>query len=70
MHSRPHRPTHLPACLPRSPGDFFVDQALLDAPSIFEDLGFTPGENNLLADSCVNFNFFIDDTAEIMGTQV
>eukprot|EP00752_Nemacystus_decipiens_P008408 g7518.t1 len=43
--------------------------ALVDAPSIFEELGFTPGENSLLADSCVDFNFVVDDTAEIMGTQ-
>lgn len=43
----------------------------MDEPSIFEDLGFTPGEgeDGLLAESCIAINFFVDDTAEIMGTQ-
>ncbi|CAM9756137.1 unnamed protein product [Scytosiphon promiscuus] len=45
--------------------------ALVDEPSIFEDLGFTPGEgeDGLLADSCIQFDFVVDDAAEIMGTQ-
>ncbi|CAN0082397.1 unnamed protein product [Ectocarpus sp. 6 AP-2014] len=43
--------------------------ALVDDESIFTDLGFTPGEGSLLADSCIQFNFFVDDAAEIMGTQ-
>lgn len=64
-----HRDAHHHAHLCLS-ARFFANQALVDEPSIFEDLGFTAGENSLLADSCVKFNFFIDDTAEIMGTQV
>ncbi|CAN0244602.1 unnamed protein product [Scytosiphon promiscuus] len=46
-------------------------RALVDEPSIFEDLGFTPGEGDdgLLAESCIQFDFFVDSTAEIMGTQ-
>ncbi|CAM9813602.1 unnamed protein product [Ectocarpus sp. 4 AP-2014] len=43
--------------------------ALVDDESIFTDLGFTPGEGSLLADSCIQANFFVDDAAEIMETQ-
>ncbi|CAM9982631.1 unnamed protein product, partial [Ectocarpus fasciculatus] len=43
--------------------------ALVDDESIFSDLGFTPGEGSLLADSCIQINFFVDSAAEIMGTQ-
>ncbi|CAM9971094.1 unnamed protein product [Scytosiphon promiscuus] len=45
--------------------------ALVDEPSIFEDLGFTPGEGDdgLLAESCIQLDFVIDEMAEIMGTQ-
>lgn len=71
--SRPHPTTTLyaPPLLTRA-GAFPCKnhQALVDAPSIFEDLGFTRGENSLLGDRCIDINFFIDDTAEIMGTQV
>ncbi|CAM9737497.1 unnamed protein product [Ectocarpus sp. 4 AP-2014] len=43
--------------------------ALVDDESIFLDLGFTPGETSLLADTCIQYNFVVDDAAEIMGTQ-
>ncbi|CBJ32467.1 expressed unknown protein [Ectocarpus siliculosus] len=43
--------------------------ALVDDESIFLDLGFTPGEGSLLAETCIQFNFVVDDAAEIMGTQ-
>ncbi|CAM9491960.1 unnamed protein product [Ectocarpus sp. 12 AP-2014] len=43
--------------------------ALVDDESIFLDLGFTPGEGSLLADTCIQFDFVVDDAAEIMGTQ-
>ncbi|CAB1114258.1 unnamed protein product [Ectocarpus sp. CCAP 1310/34] len=44
-------------------------QALVDDESIVSDLGFTPGEGSLLAYSCIQFNLFVDDAAEIMRTQ-
>ncbi|CAM9756068.1 unnamed protein product [Scytosiphon promiscuus] len=54
-----------------TPNDLIGVQALMDEPSIFEDLGFTlgEGEEGLLAESCIQFDFFVDSTAEIMGTQ-
>ena len=45
-------------------------QHAVDKPSIFENLGFSAGDNGLILDSCVKTNFFVDFQAEIMGTQV
>lgn len=55
---------------PRAPAFSFPIKNALDNPSIFEDLGFTVGENGLLLDPCVTGNFVVDFQAEIMGTQV
>lgn len=46
------------------------NQALVDKPSIFEDLGFVAPEGSFLADPCMGTNFDVDYAAEIMGTQV
>lgn len=45
-------------------------QALVDEPSIFEDLGFIAPEGSFLGEPCIAVNFAVDSTAEIMGTQV
>lgn len=45
-------------------------QALVDDPEVFERLGFTGGSGSSLIDPCLSLDFFVDDTAEIMGTQV
>ena len=55
---------------PLFPSSYSHNQAAVDNPAVFEDLGFTAGENGLLLDQCVQGNFFVDFTAEIMGTQV
>lgn len=44
-------------------------QAIVDDPEIFESLGFC-GSGSSLGATCLTFDFFVDDTAEIMGTQV
>lgn len=45
-------------------------QALVDNPSLYEDLGFTAPEGSFLADPCIRADFAVDGEAEIMGTQV
>lgn len=45
-------------------------QALVDDPGVFEDLGFTADSGSSLNDPCLTFDFVVDSTAEIMGTQV
>lgn len=53
------------------PPPLFADlQALVDNPSIFEDLGFIAPEGSFMADPCISQDFTVDSTAEIMGTQV
>lgn len=57
--------------LSHSPFPVSVDtQAFVDDPSMFEDLGFVTPEGSFLAEPCMRFNFTVDGTAEIMGTQV
>eukprot|EP00752_Nemacystus_decipiens_P008410 g7520.t1 len=48
---------------------FSLLSALVDEPSIFEDLGFVAPADSFLAEPCVSLNFTVDSTAEIMGTQ-
>lgn len=45
-----------------------LGQAIVEAPEVFENLGFTGGSS--LADPCLTVDFIIDDQADIMGTQV
>lgn len=49
----------------------FADaKALVDNPSIFEDLGFIAPGGSFLGEPCYSQDFTVDSTAEIMGTQV
>lgn len=45
-------------------------QAIVDGTEIFESLGFTAGSGSSLGAPCLTFDFIVDDSAEIMGTQV
>lgn len=45
------------------------NQAIVDDPEVFQSLGFC-GSGSALGATCLTIDFFVDDTAEIMGTQV
>ena len=45
-------------------------QANVDNPELFEGVGITGGSGSSLSDPCLLFNFSLDVTAEVMGTQV
>lgn len=48
----------------------FCDKSIVDRPELFEELGFSADEGLSLASPCLTYNFAVDYTAEIMGTQV
>lgn len=42
----------------------------MDAPEIFENLGFVYPEGSFLTDPCLSLDFAIDYIGEVAGTQV
>lgn len=59
---------HVPSLSRPSLCIFTFCQAIVDAPEEFESLGFTGGAT--LNEPCLTVDFFIDDTADIMGPEV
>lgn len=59
--------------IPVPPSPLFVlysYQAIVDNPELFESVGITGGSGSSLSDPCLIYDFNIDLTAEVMGTQV